>query len=740
MNSNAKSLLLALLAASSTQISAVYSEQSDTGEFSMTIEEVVVTARKRTESMQQVPIAITALSGEALDKAAVVEMNDVDRMATNVVFEGLDRTKPLVYVRGIGTRTYDPGSDPSVGVFVDGVYLGRFGGHDMDLNDVERVEVLKGPQGTLYGRNTIGGALSVVTKDPGEEFEGNIGAEYGLSEISGDHLWAVTGRVAGPLGGNGMLASLSVKHRARDGYIRIVDANERGANEDSTAVRGKLLIPLGETAQIKLASDFSTHDGPTLIFTRDDLDGRSPSPLPFIPVPPQPTDLYRPTSDRTDIFTNKDIFGVSATIDWTWGDLALTSITAYRELDWQAADDLDASELDVSFLMEDENSDQFSQELRLNLDRQNINLLLGLFYGQEQVQRFDTIQLGLDGLGLFVAPLPLIWDFGVELDATSYAAFGQAEWHITEKLALNLGARYSYDEKDFTFQTATLGIFLPPFGLDLNEDWDSLDPSVSIQYYARDDVMLYASWTSGYKSGAFQFFSTSMIGAQKVADPEQVDAIELGIKSQLLDRRLQLNAAVFDMKYKDLQLLSLSPTGIGGIALLLIDNAADSSIRGLELEGKAILSPWWSIDFSYAYLDAEFDKYIRDVQQGVDFSGNKLARSPEHSFQVALNYSQNLGFGHLDGRIGYVWRDEYFFEPDNNILDPNSKQDAEGLLDASLNVDFGDWSILLWGRNLSDKRYRRSVLNSEGAPQRTAGIEPRTIGIRVSRALGAGRN
>ena len=738
MNSEARCWLVACVVAS--VIPAVHSAEPGDGAASMTIEEVVVTARKRAESMQDVPISITALSGEAIDKAAVVDMNDVDRMATNVVFEGLDRTKPLVYVRGIGTRTYDPGSDPSVGVFVDGVYLGRFGGHDMDLNDIERVEVLKGPQGTLYGRNTIGGALSVVTRDPTDYVEGNISAEYGLSEISGDNLWSIAGRVAGPIGDSGLLGSLSAKHRNRDGYIRVVDTDERGANEDSTALRGKLLIPVGESAQIKLAADYSTHDGPTLIFTRDDLDGRSPSPLPFIPAPPQPTDLYRPTSDRTDVYTDKDILGISATVDWTLGDVELISITAYRELDWQATDDLDASELDVSFLSEDETSDQFSQELRLNWATENTNLLLGLFYGTEDVQRVDSIHFGLHGLGLLVAPLPLVWDFGVALDATSYAAFGQFEWNITDRLALNLGGRYSYDEKDYWFNTVTLGILLPPFTLDLSEDWDSFDPSVSLEYHATDDVMLYASWTSGYKSGAFQFAASSPFGASKVADPEQVDAIEVGIKSQLLDRRLQLNAAVFDMDYKDLQLLSLSPIGIGNVALLLIDNAADSTIRGFELETKAILSDSWSIELSYAYLDAEFDEYIRDVQQGIDFSGNKLARSPENTFQFALNYSRVHGFGQVDGRIGYVWRDEYFFEPDNDIIDPNSKQDSEGLLDASLNIDFGDWSILLYGRNLTDERYRRSVLNQEATPQRTAGIEPRTMGIRVSRAFGAGRN
>ena len=739
MKSETKCWLVACVA-SAIWISSAHSEAAAAGAAPMTIEEVVVTARKRVESMQEVPISITALSGDAIDKAGVIEMNDVDRLATNVVFEGLDRTKPLVYVRGIGTRTYDPGSDPSVGVFVDGVYLGRFGGHDMDLNDIERVEVLKGPQGTLYGRNTIGGALSVVTADPADALEGNISAEYGLSEISGDDLWSVAGRISGPLGDSGLLGSLSAKHRKRDGYIRIVNSDERGANEDSTALRGKLLIPLSENAELKLAADYSAHDGPTLVFTRDDLDGRSPSPFPFIPVPPQPTDLYQPTSDRTDIYTDKDVYGVSATLGWTLGDIELTSITAYRELDWQATDDLDASELDVSFLTEDETSDQFSQELRLNWVTENTNLLLGLFYGTEDVQRVDSLQFGLHGLGLLTAPIPLIWDFAVELDATSYAAFGQFEWDITEKLALNLGGRYSYDEKDFSFNNTTLGIFLQPYSLDLSEDWDSFDPSVSLQYDATDDVMLYASWTSGYKSGAFQFFATSPLAARKVADPEEVDAIEVGIKSQLLDRRLQLNAAVFDMDYKDLQLLSLSPIGIENLALLLIDNAADSTIRGFELETRAILSGSWSVDFNYAYLDAEFDEYIRDVQQGIDFSGNKLARSPDNTFQVALNYSQDHGFGQVDGRIGYVWRDEYFFEPDNDIIDPNSKQDAEGLLDASLNIDFGDWSILLYGRNLTDERYRRSVLNSEGNPQRTAGIEPRTIGFRVSRAFGAGSN
>lgn len=715
----------------------------------MVIEEIIVTARKRTESMQDVPITINAVSGDLLESGAYQEMNDIDQLATNVVFEGLDRTKPLIFVRGIGTRTYDPGSDPSVGVFIDGVYLGRFGGLDMDLAEVERVEILKGPQGTLYGRNTIGGALSVVTKNPTEEFEAKLSTEIGSSEISGDDLWSVSARVAGELANSGILGSLAVNHRERDGYIRIANSSTRGANEDSTGVMGKLIFPLGESASLKLSADYSTMDGPALIFTRDDLNGRSPTPLTAagipIPIPPAPVDLYEPTANRTDVFTDKDIYGLSATIEAELGDWQFTSISSYREMEWIAGDDLDASELDVSYLLEIEDSDQMSQEFRFSRSGENTDLLVGLFYGRENVDRHDVLDFGLDGLELFVAALgvDLIWDFGAKLESTSYAAFAQFDWQFAEDWALTLGGRYSRDKKELDYNIVTLNILLPSFTLQPSDEWSSFDPSLSLKYNVSDDVMVYASYSAGYKSGAFQFFPSTASAARKIADPEEVNAIEFGVKTQLLDHRLQLNAAIFNMDYQDLQLLSLAPlrdengTDIGTSAVL-IDNAADSTIRGLEIEASALLSENWTVDINYGYLDAEFDEYIRGP--GQDFSGNRLARSPEHSFNLALNYSGEFNFGGVDGRIGYAWHDEYFFEPDNNLIDPNSEQGSEGLLDGSVKFSLKNgWSVLLWGRNLTDERFRRSVLNSEGDPQRTAGIEPRTVGFRLTKEFGATR-
>ena len=734
MKRNLVSTVVALLFVVSGVPCAVSAEES-VG----VIEEIVVTARKRTESLQDVPISVAAVSGDVLESAAYQELNDIDRITPNVVFEGLDRTKPLINVRGIGTRTYDPGSDPSVGVFIDGVYLGRFGGLDMDLMQIERIEVLKGPQGTLYGRNTIGGALSVVTKDPTDEFESEISVEAGASDISGDDLWSISGRVAGPLGDSGVLGSLAVSKRERDGYIKVQQTGVRGGDEDSISTQGKLIFPLGETAELKIAADYTDMDGPALVFTRDDLDGRSPSL--FFPAPPQPTDLYEPTGNETDVFTDKEIWGVAATLDWSVGEIEITSITSYRELDWEAGDDLDASELDVSYLTETEEADQFSQELRLNWSTDNADLLLGVFYGQEEVERVDSIDFGPDGLELLLLPLDLVWDFGAALDSTSFAVFAQYDWRFADDWTATIGGRYSEDEKDFDFDIQTLNILLPGFQTSLSEDWDSFDPSVSIKWDVSDDAMLYASWTSGYKSGSFQFFPTSELFARQVADPEEVESIEVGIKSQWLDQRLQINAAIFDMEYEDLQLLSLRPLldemgNDTGVSALVIDNAADSSIQGFEVELRAVLSAAWALDFSYGYLDAEFDDYVRGPTE--DFSGNKLARSPEHSINVALNFGWEFSFGKVDGRIGYTWRDEYYFEPDNELIDPNSQQDAEGLLDASLKFGLQDgWSILIWGRNLTDERYRTSVLNSTGDPQRTGGIEPRTMGVRVTKRFGA---
>ena len=697
------------------------------------ITDIVVTARKQSESLQNVPMSISAVAGKDLENAGYTELNDVARLSGNVFFEAADRSKPQIYIRGVGTRSYDAGSDSSVGVFVDGVYLGRFGALDMDLMDVQRVELLRGPQGSLYGRNTIGGAISVVTRDPSSTLQAHLTSELGASAIKGDWLYSLGASISGPIAGDDVRGSLSVARRYRAGYQPVSVANVRGGSEDNWSGRGKLMAKLGE-ATLRLSADYSHFDGPPLILVPNGLNGTAPNPgfvAPGYVTPADPVDPYHPSSDVQNQGIVKQTYGGSAQLNVPFGSFELTSITALRKLKLNERDDLDGTTLPFEVYRAKEDSKQFSQELRLNYSSDTFKLLVGAFYSKENVTRTEAIDFGPAALLSFlVQPAPLVWDFGVGLQAKSYALFGQAQWEPIPKLSLTLGGRYSWDEKDVVFDTkTTVPIVVSNYNTTLARKWHSFDPSASLSYKVADDVLAYVSYTSGFKSGAFQFIAISPGVAQQVANPESVDSFEAGLRSTLLNRHLRLNMAVFTMDYRNLQQLRLVPIG-GGFAQVVIANAANSRIRGFEIEGRAAFTNQWSLDFSYGYLDAKFKSYV--FNPTLDFSGNRMQRAPQHTLSLGLNFETKTGIGQLTSRIGYAYRSSIFFEADNNAVDPQSSERALGLWDASVNLKNGHWTVGIWGRNLSDERYRRQVLNSTGNAQRGIWAEPRTFGARVS--------
>ena len=715
--------------------SVVYAAETNGG----TIEEVVVTARKRSESLQDVPLSVSAYTGTKLTESGYSDLSNISRVAPGVYFEAPDRSRPLIYVRGIGTRSYDGGSDPSVGVFIDGVYQGRFGGLMVDLNDLARVEVLKGPQGTLYGRNTIGGAISMVTRDPTNEVKGRIEAGAGASAISGDNLYSLSGGVSGPIVQDKLLGLFSATYNSRDGYQPVrtqagVATGVRGGSEDSLSLRGKLNWTVSDDLTVKLAADYTHMDGPPLVLVSDPLGkGLGPGALsPGFTVPAVTNDPYHPYSDATDVFLKKKMYGGSVTADWKLGKVTLTSITAARKLKIDEINDIDATSLPFYTNPVTDDAEQVSQELRASYAGEKANWLLGAYYGHEIDDRTDSLVFGPAAFLRLISGGPTTWRFHVKAVSTSKALFGQYSWNFTDKLSTTIGARYSEDDKDVLYDTdnsAPLKIGVAPFLRDVSRNWSSFDPSVSVSYKFTPDIMGYASWSSGYKVGAFQFFATSALTADQVASPEKAKSFEVGIKSTLLDHRLRLNAAAFHIDYKDLQLLRLVPAPAPITSLIVIGNAANSKIDGLELEGQAIFTDALSLDFSYAYLNARFDKYL--FRPGQDFSGNTMPRSPRNTVSLAGNYDQDIGPGHLTARLSYAWRSKIFFESDNNTIDINSSEGSLGLIDASASYKINNWTAGVWGRNLTDERYRRQALNSTGNAQRNVWAEPRTFGVRV---------
>ena len=713
------------------------------------IEEIVVTARKRAESIQDVPLAVSAFSAADLVDAGFDDLSSVARFTPNLWFETTDPSRSFIFIRGIGTRQYDSGSDPSVGVFVDGVYQGRFGGLDPDLLTVERIEVLKGPQGTLYGRNTIGGALSVVTAEPNEgAWDGRAFAEGGASMTPGDAFGKFAANASGPLVADALATSLAFSYRNREGFTRVFGRGPRGGSDESWTVKAKTKwTPLERLSFVANATATNIHAAPVTFVLNDLGDPTTPVVLksPLAPQPVFSADKYETFGD-VDAFLRREAYAASLTTNWAGDPVAVTSITAFQAADLHELAD-DGTVLDILRFPVSEEQSQFSQELRADARMGAFSLLVGLYYGAEWSDRTDVLFFGRDSiLGLANLGRPVNFAIQKDIEAVGYAAFGQLQWDVTKRLHLTGGLRVSRDRKDADFDARNdappLEILLESYAFSTGKGWTSVNPLVSVAFDLFDETMTYATWSSGFKAGAFQWAALTEATARQIVDPERVQNYEIGLKSAWLDSRVKTNLSVFWMDYSDLQQFRVVQESI--IPTTVQANAAESTIRGIEFEGSALLGESMSVDFSYAFLDAVYDEFVFDPSDpNGNFSGNHLPRSPSHSTSVALNYSRPFPWGELAARLSYSWRDSFFWEADNNHPARNQEEDALGLLDGSIRLTRGSWSLSFWGTNLTNEAYRVHIIDwgkdlVSGRPNAVSDIfaPPRTLGARVEWRFG----
>jgi iron complex outermembrane receptor protein len=713
------------------------------------VEEIVVTARKRAESIQDVPLSVSAFSAEDLVDAGFDDLASVARFTPNLWFETTDPSRSFIFIRGIGTRQYDSGSDPSVGVFVDGVYQGRFGGLDPDLLTVERIEVLKGPQGTLYGRNTIGGALSVVTAEPSEDdWSGRAFVEGGASMTPGDGFGKFAAHASGPVVADALATSLAFSYRNREGFTRVFGEGVRGGSDDSWTLKTKTKwTALDRLSFVLNATATNVHAAPVTFVFNDLGDPTTPIVLksPLAPQPEFSDDPYE-TFGNLDTFLRREAYAASVTTNWGGDVIDVTAITAFQAADLRELAD-EGTALDVIRFPVSEEQTQFSQELRADARMGAFSVMAGLYYGVEWSDRTDVLLFGRDSI-LALANLgrPVNYTIQKDIEAVGYAAFGQLQWDVTERFHLTGGLRVSRDEKDADFDARddapALEILLESYRFSTGKGWTSVDPLVSVAYDVFDDTMAYATWSTGFKAGAFQWAALTEATARQIVDPERVQNYEIGLKSAWLDRRVKTNLSLFWMDYTDLQQFRVVQESI--IPTTVQANAAQSTIRGVELDATALLREWLSVDFAYAFLDAVYDEFLFDPSDpNSDFSGNHLPRSPKHSASVALNVSRSFPLADLAGRLSYSWRDSFFWEADNNRPARDQEEGALGLLDASIRLTRGSLSLSFWGTNLTNEAYRVHIIDwgfdpVSGRPNAVADIfaPPRTLGARLEWRFG----
>jgi len=700
------------------------------------LEEITVTAERREQSLQEVPLSIAAFPGSLVEEAQIVRLEDVAIRTPNFKMTSFNTAESQLFIRGIGSTNDGPVSDPSVAMFIDDVYIGRPSGASTDLYDLERIEVLRGPQGTLYGRNAAGGAINVFTKKPQQDFE----AKAGLT-VGDYNLVALRAYVNGSLGEN-VAAKLTGNVRQRDGFAKNVTTGQDLEEDDTTSLRGQLLFTPSDTVDVLLGFDYTDIDssGENRFLTNFDIP-----PL----FPPAQTDPViaeiesfgsDPRKSSHDVVqrSDKDLYGLMARVDAELGRATLTSITAYRESDsaWaQALAPLLSDRAGGQGIFEvddsaEQEAEQFSQEFRLAGSSEALDWVVGLYYFDEDVfksERFVTYWGPLTGLDALFNTGDV--SFNMDGSTTSYAAFGQFTWSMTDALALTLGARYTNDEKEQDSEAisnqpltgAVWGIPLGPTGAPYTasgkESWDQVTPRVSLAWSVTDEHMLYATYSEGYKSGAFNSHTSSPELASVPLLPETSDNIEVGARTEWMDGRIRFNFTYFDTDYEDLQTWALIDF------VLIADNAA-AEISGIETDFAVAFTDNFSITGSYATLDGEFT-------EGAN-TGNELRRAPENSWTLTADLAVPLPSGaSLDFIATGAYTDEFHMELDNDLrgLEPDVT-----VLDASIRYVSPDrrWDLTLWGKNLTDELYAVHSIDGSFGGATKIWAPPRMYGLSLN--------
>ncbi len=712
-------------------------------EQSIALEEVVVTAQKREQNLQEVPVAVTAFDASALENAGVQDVTELQKTAPNVTMQVSRGTNSTLtsYVRGIGQADPLWGFEPGVGLYVDDIYLARPQGGVLDVFDVERIEVLRGPQGTLYGKNTIGGAVKYVTKrltgEPELNISGAVGS-YNQRDLK------ISGQL--PLIEDKLFFGASVAQFKRDGYGEFLQNGDENYDKDLMAARISLEWLPSDDVSVRFSADR----------TEDDSNAKGGHRLTdsvLNPTEAVPSDVFDSNSDM-DTDNEVESSGASLIVSWDVNDsMTFKSITSYREGETETNIDFDNTSLPSLHVPAVYDDDQTTQEFQLSYSSDNLDIVGGLYYYEGTASgAFDVL------LGLFnpAGPFdPSLGEFDAvtagTVDTTSYAAYVHATYAINEAWALTLGGRYTVDEKDAEVYKAsllvdgtsdqlggdTLATLAVATDYENDEDWSEFSPRISVDYKWNDETLLYASYSEGFKSGGFDMRGDATKNPATVDgyDPELVDTWELGIKTELLDGRVRLNAAAFYTDYTDVQVTVQQSSDGGTNFVSSVLNAGEADIRGFEVEALAQVTENLSASLMMGYINAEFEEVETDTPSGtVDLADDwNFANTPEKTASLKLMYNTSLGnLGELALSAGVSYRDEtQIFPQVESLVDENSYT----LWDASAVWYSADehWTVGLHGKNLSDEEYRVGGYNfaNLGGDESIIGYygNPRTVSL-----------
>lgn len=674
------------------------------------IEEIIVTATKREQSIYEVPIAISAFKGDDLAKQGIVDIIDIGKFVPNLnitQFSAGHNSSANAFIRGIGLQDHLITTDPGVSVYVDGVYLGRQVGQNWSLGNIERIEVLRGPQGTLYGRNSIGGAINIITKMPGQDPGGKVSIEAGSRDrLNGDFYADVA-------------ASDTLAFSVTGGY------KSRGGVGDFTNLPSTSL-EVGENQEVYGRASFSYRpsDDFSIVISADANDGKgglrpyttlidelpngalAQAGLSSADLPSDPYDNATGQADVAEVTNSAS--GLSGTISWNWSsNLSSKFIASSRSSDYKAGLDDDSAEENLLTFPEIGEADQTSYELQLNGQFGGFDFVSGLYYFQEEGENFQPNYF------FFGGP----FEFFLSQETTSSAAFINLGYQLNEALRISGGARYTEDEKD-----ALTDVGIGP--VSASEDWDEVSWDLSLSYQMSSNLNLYASAQSGYQSGQFPARPFCLFGDPNCfVATDNVTAVnyEFGIKGQPLDY-LRMSAAFFYTEYDDLP-YQVSTTVDGGFSTTNL--VVEQTSSGFEWESTLIISEQFLLHTTLGLIEVDISE-----QDGVE---PVAPLTPEITFSISPEYSIALGSGAaISLRADYSYRDDMFGEPSD---DPGrfTLIDSRELINFNIAYHAPDnkWSAALYGRNVTDERYDDARLNTGDYVLQMLSNDPSEFGIRL---------
>lgn len=658
------------------------------------LDEIVVTAQRREANLQDVPFSIMAFSGEQLQKENIQDATDLFAQVPSAYFmSSSSKTYSVIGIRGLTTLLSAPAADLPVAFFADDIYYSSAGDMSLSLYDIEHVEVLRGPQGTLFGRNVTGGAVSVTSRKP--QYDEAASVSVGIGNFG---LIQTDGFVNGVLIEDRLAGRIAFTTRRNNGPIRNETRDTRLGSESLGSVRASLRFDPTDDLRIGFTVDYTNDEGNGNAARLENFDSSL--------IPPLSNDPFVSNQGSSTAY-RRNLGGAIVRIDWStpFGDV--TSVTGFRRNTAHQERDIDGTPLVVYGNEETVNNRQFTQEVRLASPTDGwFSYVVGAFYmDARNYRRTDYYTNPIPGsiaAGSLAAygPYPLLNTRAQDANIRSAAVFGEMNFKLFDKFTLEIGGRYTRDDKEgttfingspspFFFSPAASG----PYVIDFKGNWDAFTPKATLKYAFNDDVNVYATVAKGFKGGGFTESLTTAAGLAAAFNPENTINYEAGIKSQWFNNRASLNVSVFRQDTTDLQ-TQLFLNGINQFA-----NAGEARQQGVELEAAALITDNFRLNIDYAYLDATF------IEFGAN-TGNQLPFAPKHSISIAPRYDLDLASGaRLTFAADYSYRSKVPLAEANNVPDFLVDRSQVNLLNGRVEYTSsnGKWNLSLWGKNLTNE-------------------------------------